>query len=95
MERFNLKKLNKVDGKNSVGSKSQIHVGSMALESSDDDVDINRPWKTSTRNIKISATVHLDYLKLKKHKPWFDERYSKLLDQRKDVKCYVYMIQAK
>jgi hypothetical protein len=27
--------------------------------------------------------VNLGYLELKKHKPWFDEKYSKLLDQRK------------
>jgi hypothetical protein len=40
-------------------------------------------------NIKISAKVSLGYFKLKKHKPWFDERCSKLLDQRKQAKIAV------
>jgi hypothetical protein len=37
-------------------------------------------------NIKISAKEGLSYFELKKHKPWFDEGYSKLLDQRKEAK---------
>jgi hypothetical protein len=36
--------------------------------------------------IKISAKEIVDYYELKKHKPWFDESYSKLLDQRKQAK---------
>jgi hypothetical protein len=28
----------------------------------------------------------LNYFKVKKHQPWFDERCSKLLDQRKQAK---------
>jgi hypothetical protein len=49
-------------------------------------VDINRAWETIGENIKISAKEHMDYHELKKHKPWFDERCSKLLDQRKQAK---------
>jgi hypothetical protein len=37
-------------------------------------------------SIKISAKESLGYYVLKKHKPWFDERYSKLLDPRKHAK---------
>jgi hypothetical protein len=39
-----------------------------------------------TENIKISAEESLGYPELKKHKPWFDERCSKLLDQRQQAK---------
>jgi hypothetical protein len=37
-------------------------------------------------NIKISAKDSLGYFELKKHKPWFDEGCSKLLEQRKQAK---------
>jgi hypothetical protein len=37
-------------------------------------------------NIKISAKDILGYFELKKHKPYFDEGCSKLLDQRKRAK---------
>jgi flagellar motility protein MotE (MotC chaperone) len=37
-------------------------------------------------NIKISAKQSLGYYELKKHKPWFNRRCSKLLDQRKQAK---------
>jgi hypothetical protein len=56
------------------------------MQNSDDDVDINRAWETITQNIKISATRDLGYYKLKQHKPWFDEGYSKLLNQGKQAK---------
>jgi hypothetical protein len=50
------------------------------LENSDDEVDINRDAR---ENITISAKESLGYCELKKHKPWFDEGCSKLLDKRK------------
>jgi uncharacterized protein YaaR (DUF327 family) len=34
----------------------------------------------------MSARESLGYFELKKHKPWFDEGCSKLLDQRKQAK---------
>jgi hypothetical protein len=37
-------------------------------------------------NIKISAKESLGQCELKKHKPWFDEAFSKLLDQRRQAK---------
>jgi hypothetical protein len=52
----------------------------------DAEVDINRAWETIRENITISAKQSLGYYELKKHKPWFDEGCSKLLDQRKQAK---------
>jgi hypothetical protein len=49
-------------------------------------VDINRAWETIRENTKISAKCSLGYYELKKHKPWFDEDCSELLDQRKEAK---------
>jgi hypothetical protein len=34
----------------------------------------------------MSAKESLNYYELKKHKPWFDEGCSKLLDERKQAK---------
>jgi hypothetical protein len=44
-------------------------------------MEINSAWETIRENIKISAKENLGYFELKKQKPWFDERCSKLLDQ--------------
>jgi hypothetical protein len=41
---------------------------------------------TTRENIRISANGSLGYSKLKKHKPWFVERCSELLDKRKEPK---------
>jgi hypothetical protein len=49
-------------------------------------VEINSAWETIRENIKISAKESLGYFEFKKHKPWFDKRCSKLLDQRKQAK---------
>jgi hypothetical protein len=38
------------------------------------------------KEYKISAKESLGYCELKKHKQWFDEECSKLLDQRKQAK---------
>jgi hypothetical protein len=53
------------------------------LEDLDIEVEINSACETIKENITISAKESLGYLELKKHKPWFDEGCSKLLDQRK------------
>jgi hypothetical protein len=53
------------------------------LEDLDAEADINSTWETITVNIKISAKESPGYYELKKHKPWFDEGCSKLLDQRR------------
>jgi hypothetical protein len=56
------------------------------LEDLDIEVEISSDWETIRENIKISARDSLGYFELKKHKPWFDEECSKLLDQRKQSK---------
>jgi hypothetical protein len=84
MERFNLKKLNKVEG------KEQYHVEISkrfaALENLDNEVDVNKAWETIGENINISAKESLGYYEVKKNKPRFDKGCSKLLDQRKQTK---------
>jgi hypothetical protein len=84
MEKFNLKKLNEVEG------KEQDHVEILnrfaALESLDDNMDINRALETIKVNIKISAEESVGHYEPKKKKPWFDEGCSELLDQRKQAK---------
>jgi hypothetical protein len=37
-------------------------------------------------NIELSGKESESYYELKKHKPWFDEGCSELLDQRKQAK---------
>jgi hypothetical protein len=84
MERFNLKKLNEVEG------KEQFHVEVSnrfsALEDMDAEVEINSAWETIRENINISAKGSLGYFELKKHKPWFDEKNTKTYDSvRREV----------
>jgi hypothetical protein len=65
MERFNLKKLNDVEGKEQycVGVSNRF----AALKDLDTKVDINISWETIRENIKISAKESLAYYKVKKH----------------------------
>jgi hypothetical protein len=49
-------------------------------------MEINSAWGTIRENKKISAKESLGYYELRKHKPWFDEGCSKLLEQRKQAK---------
>jgi hypothetical protein len=56
------------------------------LEDLGAEVEINSAWETIRENIRISAKESLGYYELKKHKLWFNERCSKLLDQRKQAK---------
>jgi hypothetical protein len=86
VERFNLKKLNDVEGKEQF--RVEVSNKFAALEILDADVEINSAWETITENIQISAKESLGYFELKKHKPWFDEGCSKLLDQRKQAKLH-------
>jgi hypothetical protein len=71
MERFSLKKLNEVEG------KEQYHVEIWnrfpTLENLDTEVGISRIWEIITENITISAKESWGYHELKKHKPWFNE----------------------
>jgi hypothetical protein len=56
------------------------------LEDLDTEVEINSARGTIRENIKISAKRSLGYYELRKHKRWFDEGCSELLDQRKHAK---------
>jgi hypothetical protein len=84
MERFNLKKLNEVEGK----EKYRVEVSNRfaALEDLDAKVEINTIWETIRKNIKISTKESVGYYELKQHKPCFDKGCSKLLDQKKQAK---------
>jgi hypothetical protein len=84
MERFNLNKLNEVEGKEQY--RVQISNRFVALENLHNNVNINKAWETFRENIKISAKESLGYYELKDHKPWFVKGYSKLSDQRKQAK---------
>jgi hypothetical protein len=66
MGRFNLKKLNKVEG------KEQYHVEVSNRFAALEDLDINSGWETIRQNIKFSAEESLGYYDLRKHEPWFD-----------------------
>jgi hypothetical protein len=92
-ERFNLKTLNNVEG------KEQFHVEVSnrfaALEVLGTQVEINSAWETIRDNIKISAKESLGYFKLKKHKPWFDKGCPKVLVQRKQAKLQSLQDQVK
>jgi hypothetical protein len=64
MERFNLKKLNDVEGKEQF--RVEVSNRFAALEDLDIEVEINSDWETITENIKISAKKSLDYFELMK-----------------------------
>jgi hypothetical protein len=76
MERFNLKKLNEVEGK----EKCRVEVLNRfaALEDLETEVEINSACEMIRENIKISAKESLGYFELKKNKPWLDDGCSKL-----------------
>jgi hypothetical protein len=73
MERFNLKELNDVEGK--VKYRVEVSNSFAALEDLDAEVEINSAWETIRENINISAKKRISYYELKKHMPWFDERF--------------------
>jgi hypothetical protein len=52
----------------------------------DTEVKMNSAWETIRENITILAKESLCYFELKRHKPWFNGRCSKLLNQRKQAK---------
>jgi hypothetical protein len=60
MERFNLKKLKNVEGKEQF--LVEVSNSFAALEDLDTEVEINSPWETIRENIKISAKESLGNL---------------------------------
>jgi hypothetical protein len=81
MERFILKKLNKVEGKEQY--RVEVSNRFAALEDFYAEMNINSVCKSIRDNIRISVKENLGYYGLKKNKPWFDEGWSELLDQKK------------
>jgi hypothetical protein len=77
VERFNLKKLSEVEGKERY--RADISRRFAALENLDTERDVNKTWETIRENIKISAKESLGYYEPKKNKSWFNEGCSKLL----------------
>jgi hypothetical protein len=84
MESFNLKKLNHIEGKEQFCVEVSDRFA--ALEDLNAEVEINSAWEIIRENIKVSAKESLGYYELKKHKPWFDQACSKLVDQTKQAK---------
>jgi hypothetical protein len=76
MERFNLKKLNEVEGKEKY--RVEVSNGLAALDDLDAEVEINIIWETIRENITISDKYSLGYYEIKKHKPYFEEECSEL-----------------
>jgi hypothetical protein len=67
MERFNLKTLSDVEGKQEYNVKVSNRFA--ALEDLDTEVEINCAWEMINKDIRISAKESLGYLELKKYKP--------------------------
>jgi hypothetical protein len=76
MERFNLKKLNDVEGKEQFCVEVSNRFA--ALEDLDVEVEINIAWEMIRENIKISAKERVGYFELQKHKPWLDKGCTEL-----------------
>jgi hypothetical protein len=84
LKRFDLKKPDNIE----VKEKYQVEISNRfaALESLDENFDINNAWGSIRENIKTSAKDNLGYQKLMHNKPWFDDDCSKLIDQWKQAK---------
>ena len=69
-ERFNLKKLSKLE----VWKQYEIKIwnGFVAFENLSDSKDIHGAWKNIKENIRTSAEQRLGLYELKQHKPQFD-----------------------
>ena len=57
-----------------------------ALETLNEDEDVNRIWRYIKHNIQISAKESLGMHEWKQRKPWFDEECLGFLDQSKRAK---------
>jgi hypothetical protein len=84
MDRFNLKKLNEGEVKEEY--RHTIKNRFLALEILEDNGDINGAWDAIRGNINISAREFISHSETKRHKLWFDEECSKLVDRRKHAK---------
>ena len=71
-----------------LGKQYQIDITNRfaALETLNEDEDVNRTWENIKKNIKTSAKESLGVHEWKQHKPWFDEECLGFLDQSKQAK---------
>lgn len=67
IERFNLKRVNEVDGKNQYQVKISNRFA--VLENLEDDVHISKTWENIRENLTISAKENISFDELKQHKP--------------------------
>jgi hypothetical protein len=67
IQRFNLKKLNEVEGKEQY--RVEVSNRFATLEDLNAEVEINSGWEMISVNINISTKTSLGYFELKKHKP--------------------------
>jgi len=83
-QRFNPSKLNELE----VRKKYQVEITNMfaALETLNEDEDVNRIWGNIEFSIQISAKESLCMHEWKQHNSWFDEDCLDSLDQRKRAK---------
>ena len=83
-ERFNLKKLNKLQFRKQY--RIEITNRVTALENLSGGENINGAWENIKENIKTSAKKSLVLHELKLHKPWLEGECLGILDQRKHAK---------
>jgi hypothetical protein len=84
VEWFNLKNLNKVEGKEQY--RVEISNRFEAFEDLNPEVEFNSVWEMIRENTNISAKEKRGYFEFKKHKPKLDEGCSKLAEERKQAK---------
>jgi hypothetical protein len=85
LERFDMRMIDDRE----VKEKYQVKISNRFASSEilDESFDINNALESIIREyIKTSAKENLGYQKLKHNKPWFDDKCSKLIDQRKQAK---------
>jgi hypothetical protein len=70
MERFNIKKLNEVEGKEQYCVEVSNRFA--ALVDLNAEMEINSAWEMIRENIKFSIQKSIGYFELKKYKPWFE-----------------------
>jgi hypothetical protein len=55
------------------------------IENLDEGLGINSTWGSIRDSVNTSAKENLGYNRLKYNEPWFDDEYSKLIDQEKQA----------
>ena len=93
VERFKIRTLNELEVK--IHYQIKISNRFATLENLSDSKYMDRVWENIKGSIKTSVKKSLGLYELKQHKPWFDEQYFKILDEKSWLKCRGYKIQTK